>query len=69
MGGAAAARPRIAETYAEELSSDQALALVERIIEGYGRLGKKKRIGDWIEEHGLDAFRKAVDGGFDLPVG
>jgi NAD(P)H-nitrite reductase large subunit len=61
VGGSAAGRPRVAETYAEALPDEEAIALVGRIIEGYGRLARKKRIGDLIEEMGLDEFRRVVE--------
>ncbi len=61
VGGSAAGRPRVAVTYAEEVPPEQALATVERIIQGYAKLGKKKRIGDVVEELGLEAFRAAVE--------
>jgi NAD(P)H-nitrite reductase large subunit len=61
VGGSAAGRPRVADTWAENLTTEAALAEVERILDGYARLGKKKRIGELIEQlGGLEAFRQIL---------
>ncbi len=60
VGGAAAGKARIAEPFAEEVKPEEAEALVGRIIDAYFRLGKKKRLGDLLDEIGLEAFRAAV---------
>lgn len=60
VGGAAAGKPRVAELLADEVGADEAFALCGRIMDAYFRLGKKKRLGELLDEIGLDAFREAV---------
>lgn len=62
VGGAAAGKARIAVSFAEEVAPEAAEPLVGRIIETYFRLGKKKRLGDLLEEIGIEAFQRAVAG-------
>jgi len=60
VGGAAAGKPRLADELAEEVAPEEAFALVGRIIDAYFGLGKKKRLGDLIDQIGIEAFRQAV---------
>ncbi len=61
VGGSAGKKPRIGWKVAENVSPDEALSIVERIIEFYERNGRKgKRLGDLIESMGLEVFRKSV---------
>ena len=60
-GGMGARTPRLADTIAEDLEENQALALTERIIEYYRAAGQKnERLGRMMERIGLEAFKQAV---------
>lgn len=63
VGGCGGARPRLAETLTEGLSTEDALALVEKVI-GYFRENAtpRERLGRTIDRVGGDAFRAAVLG-------
>ncbi|NYT02666.1 MAG: NAD(P)/FAD-dependent oxidoreductase [Methanosarcinales archaeon] len=62
VGGCAAAKPRIGQLLAENLSDEDALALVDKVINYYKAHGQKKRLGEFIEEMGFDRFRAEVMG-------
>lgn len=60
-GGCGASKPRLADTVAEGLSDDQALAAIEKIVGYYQKNGKKfERIGKMIDRVGLKTFQGAV---------
>jgi NAD(P)H-nitrite reductase large subunit len=61
VGGCAAAKPRVAQPLAEEVAPEAAEALVGRIIAVYREINRKKRLGDVLEEMGIDAFRERVE--------
>jgi len=61
VGGNAASKPRIADVLAEGLSDEETLSLIEKIIEVYKQEGKRQRMGKWIEEIGIDEFKKKLD--------
>jgi NAD(P)H-nitrite reductase large subunit len=58
VGGCVGARPRIAQTLGENLSEEEALALVDKLIFYIKVLNQKKRLGDLIEEMGFDRFKE-----------
>ena len=58
IGGSASAAPRIGDLIADELTEEQALALVEKITTYLKKKDSKKRIGRLIEEIGLEEFKK-----------
>ena len=61
VGGCAGRNPRIGDVLAENLSDEEALALVDRVIRYYkGHAAEKKRLGEFIDEMGLEEFKKAV---------
>jgi NAD(P)H-nitrite reductase large subunit len=60
VGGSAAAMPRLAEVVAKELSEAEVLEVVDRILNFYKNSGTKKRLGKFIEDMGLDEFKKQV---------
>lgn len=60
VGGSAAAMPRLAQVVAKDLSEDDALEIVDRILNFYKNSGTKKRLGKFIEDMGLDEFKKNV---------
>lgn len=57
LGGSAGASPRLADKVAKNLSAEEVEAAVERVIEAYKGLGKKKRLGAAINLVGLDEFK------------
>jgi NAD(P)H-nitrite reductase large subunit len=60
VGGSAAATPRLAEVVAKELSEEEVLETVDRILNFYKSSGTKKRLGKFIEGMGLDEFKTQV---------
>lgn len=60
VGGSAAASPKLAEVIAREMSEEQALETVDRIISLYQNSGTKKRLGRFVEDIGLDEFKKQI---------
>lgn len=62
-GGIGSGRPRLADVIAENLSTEEALAMFDRLIAYYKENGKKlERIGRMIDRIGLDAVKAAVAG-------
>lgn len=61
VGGKGTGKPRLADTLAEDIDSDQALRLIEKVIAFYMENAKKvERIGAMIDRLGLDALKAAV---------
>jgi len=61
VGGKGTSKPRLADTLAEDLDTDQALALIEKVVAFYQENAKKhERIGKMIDRLGLDAVKAAV---------
>ena len=60
VGGAVAASPRLADVVAKELSEEEVLEVVDRIIDYYKNSGTKKRLGKFIDEIGLENFKAQV---------
>lgn len=59
-GGSSGIKPRLADLIAEELDNDDALKLVENIINFIKENGQRKRLGWVIEEMGLEKFKSKV---------
>jgi NAD(P)H-nitrite reductase large subunit len=57
IGGNGSAKPRLADVLMENLSSEGAVKMVERIIEYYKINSKRERMGRMIERIGLDTIR------------
>lgn len=63
VGGKGTGKPRLAETLAEDLNSDQALELIAKVIDYYrNNANGKERIGNMIDRIGLDTLKTAVCG-------
>lgn len=61
FGGNAGGRPRIADTIAVGLAEDAAVELVERCLLFYLQHGhKKQRTARFIEQYGIDTFKKKI---------
>jgi NAD(P)H-nitrite reductase large subunit len=59
-GGSSGVSPRLGNLIAEELSEQDALEIVDRIISFYKKTNQKKRLGKIIDEIGIDNFKKDV---------
>jgi NAD(P)H-nitrite reductase large subunit len=53
-------KPRLADVIASGLTDDQALELVDKVIEWFRLANKAKRLGRVIDEVGLDRFKEEV---------
>lgn len=60
VGGSAGPRPRLGDVVAKDLSEEQVLDLVDRIINFYKGYGKSRRIGEVLDEIGIDKFKEGV---------
>ena len=60
VGGSAAATPRLAQVIAKEMSEQQILEAVDKILTFYQNSGTKKRLGRFIEDMGLEEFKKEI---------
>ncbi|HET8687414.1 MAG TPA: NAD(P)/FAD-dependent oxidoreductase [Methanosarcina sp.] len=60
VGGSAGPRPRLGNVVAKDLTEEQAMDLVERIINFYKGYEKPRRIGEVIDEIGLEKFKAEV---------
>lgn len=62
VGGKGTGKPRLADTLAENLDSDEALALIEKAVAYYCAHAKRfERIGKMIERLGFETFKTGVD--------
>ncbi|MGQ9921346.1 MAG: NAD(P)/FAD-dependent oxidoreductase [Desulfobacca sp.] len=52
--------PRLADVIATDLDDYQAMQLVDRIIDWYIKVNKKRRLGKIIDEVGLETFKKEL---------
>jgi len=60
-GGNGGARPRLAQEVARDLSTEQALDIIDKIVEFYKSNGKKhQRLGAMMEKMSLEEFKAAV---------
>ena len=53
-------KPRLADVIATDLDDYQAMQLVDRIIDWYVKVNKKRRLGKIIDEVGLETFKKEL---------
>lgn len=61
IGGNVGAKPRIADELADDLSDEEALSAIDKVIVCYRDNAKKgERLGKMIERVGLEPFREAV---------
>ncbi len=60
VGGSAGPRPRLGDIVAKDLSEEQVLDLVDKIITFYKGYGKKRRIGEVLDEIGIEKFKAEV---------
>lgn len=64
VGGNGGAKPRLAKELVRNVSTEQAMVLVDKVIKFYKEKGEKKhrRIGALIDEMGFEEFKKAIVG-------
>ncbi|UZP68467.1 NAD(P)/FAD-dependent oxidoreductase [Desulfovibrio mangrovi] len=61
VGGNSGGRPRIGDVLAENLTTDEAKALVRKFMEFYrNESGKRLRVSKFLEKVGIDAVKAAV---------
>jgi len=61
VGGNGGARPRLSQELTRDLTAEQALELIDKIIEFYkSNAGPHQRLGAMIEKMGFDQFKSAV---------
>ena len=61
VGGNGGVKPRLSQELARDLTEDQAMQLIDRIIEYYkANAGSHRRLGAMIDKVGFDEFRTAV---------
>jgi len=60
VGGSSGLKPRISQVLAENLSDEDALLLIDKVISYYKVHAKKQRLGEFIEEIGIEKFKKDV---------
>jgi len=61
VGGNGGARPRLAQEVARDLSTEQALDMIDKIVEFYKSNGKKRqRLGAMMEKMSLEEFKAAA---------
>jgi len=65
-GGRGSAKPRLADTLAEGLSSGQAEQAVANLVNYYKENSKRERIGFMIDRVGLDPLKSAALEGLDI---
>jgi NAD(P)H-nitrite reductase large subunit len=58
VGGSSGLKPRIGQVLAENLSDEDALLLIDKVISYYKVHAKKQRLGEFIDEIGMDKFKK-----------
>ena len=64
VGGNGGGRPRLSQELARDLSTEQALELIDKIIEFYKSNGKPhQRLGAMIEKMGFEEFKSEVHNG------
>ncbi|MCK4838625.1 MAG: NAD(P)/FAD-dependent oxidoreductase [Desulfobulbaceae bacterium] len=60
-GGNSGGRPRIGDVVAEELSTEDAIALVDKLVEYYRQNGKKReRVARMVDRLGIEAVKETV---------
>jgi NAD(P)H-nitrite reductase large subunit len=60
VGGMGGIKPRLAELLVENVPSEQAEEIVEKIVAYYKENGKRARIGFMLDEIGIETLREAV---------
>jgi NAD(P)H-nitrite reductase large subunit len=63
VGGNGGGMPRLSLKLAEHIPSDEeAMEITDKIVEWFKKLNKRGRIGKFVDEMGIEAFRKEILG-------
>jgi len=70
VGGNGGAKPRLAQELVRDVSTEQALAILDKIVQYYKTHADKKhrRLGALIDEMGFEAFKSAILGAMPAPT-
>lgn len=60
IGGNGSARPRLADILTENLTDDQAVDMVARVVEYYKENSKRERMGRMVERIGLETIKSGL---------
>jgi NAD(P)H-nitrite reductase large subunit len=60
VGGSSGVKPRLGQMLAENLSDEEVLLLIDRIVNYYKDHAKKQRLGEFIEEIGFEKFKAEI---------
>ncbi|EFK12370.1 nitrite/sulfite reductase ferredoxin domain protein [delta proteobacterium NaphS2] len=60
VGGNAASRPSLAQQVADELTDDEAMAAIDKIMTWYKNFPKKQRLNRVLDDMGIDQFKEEV---------
>jgi NAD(P)H-nitrite reductase large subunit len=60
VGGSSGVKPRLGQVLAENLSDEDALSFIDKVVNYYIYHAKKQRLGEFIEEIGFDTFKQAI---------
>jgi len=60
VGGCSGLKPRIGQVLAENLSDEDALLLIDEVISYYKVHARKQRLGEFIEEIGIEKFKRDI---------
>ncbi len=60
VGGSSGIKPRLGQMLAENLSDEEALKLIDKIISYYKDHAKKQRLGEFIDEISFERFKQEV---------
>ena len=62
VGGSSARRPRIGDLVRENLSEDEVIPLIKRVLEYYRKEGKKReRMAKFIDRIGIENVKEILD--------
>ena len=60
VGGSSGVKPMLGQMLAENLSDEEVLSLIDRIINYYRDHAKKQRLGEFIEEISFEKFKQEI---------
>ncbi len=60
VGGSSGIKPRLGQMLAENLSDEEALRLIDKVINYYKDHAKKQRLGEFIDEISFERFKQEV---------
>jgi NAD(P)H-nitrite reductase large subunit len=60
VGGSSGVKPRLGQMLAENLSDEEVLSLIDRIVNYYKDHAKKQRLGEFIEEISFEKFKQEI---------